>query len=507
MEFKFKHSFCPIERLMSVKEEDIDTIIDTDVTIKGWIRYKRTQQKLIFLHIYDGTHATNLQTIVDEETEFINLDDSVNINVGDTVCLKGKIVKSPAKGQLIELQVKTFEMLGKVVDTKTYLPSVKNITLETLRENQHLRPKFRAIQSTFRIRAKLSELVHRFFSLNKIPHIDPNVITTSDCEGAGEVFSVTSLLKKNVKDVPLVKDSDVIDFTQDFFQKPAFLTVSSQLQLELLCSGLGSVYTTNPSFRAEQSKTKRHLACFTHLEWEIPFLSLHELMNFSEDLVTYCIKNVLEESFLDLTELDSTVSPKLITFLKSLVEKDFERITYDKAIEIIDRDYLILRKKFNKEFKGEPFKAPKWGDDLGSFFEKYLSEDIYGCPVFVYNYPRDLKSFYMKQNEPYEYTVKKDDVETVELRYTVESCDLLIPKLGELIGASIREDNYDKLVWAMEQRKMDISPLEWYVDMRKNATFPHGGAGLGFDRLVAMCTTGHIQDACPFPVFYKHCSV
>jgi asparaginyl-tRNA synthetase len=497
--FKFKPSYTSIASLHRSASEDIESVNGIDATVKGYIRYKRSQQKILFLQLYDGSHPVTFQLILDEDRTPLKTIIECSLNVGDCVTATGTIVKSPAKGQLIEMQVKEFSIIGKVSDPSTYLPGVKGVTLEILRDKLDIRSKFKAPQAIFRIRSKLSELVHRFFHAVGVLHLDPNVITTSDCEGAGEVFTITSLLKDGKRSsIPTVKTTDDIDYNEDFFLRQAYLTVSSQLQLEALCAGMGPVYTMNPSFRAEPSRTKRHLCCFTHLEWELPFIDLTQLMDFSEDVVTFCIKGVLTESMDDLKELDTYTTKGLIIYLQSLISGDFARISYDQAIEIIEKDAKLIKKKFSEE----TFDIPKWGDDLGSFCERYIAENICKKPVFVYGYPKDLKSFYMKQREPYEYIHPTGQI---EVRYTVDSCDLLMPGLGELIGSSIREEDYTKLTSEMARRGMSFEPLQWYIDLRKDATFPHGGAGLGFDRLVALCTTGHIQDATPFPVSYKHC--
>lgn len=478
MEFKFKPSFSPIEELYRTLP------IGESVTVKGWVRTKRSQPKMAFVGMYDGSHPTPLQLIFSDPSLVSEL------SVGDTISATGKVVKSPAKGQQIELDVTKLIILGRVSDPSTYLPCVKAISLDTLREHQALRAKFRVPQSVFRIRSTLSKLVHQYFALRKVHHLDPNIITTSDCEGAGETFTISTLLGKKRNEIPVTASSgEIIDYSADFFGLQASLTVSSQLQLEALAAGMGAVYTTNPSFRAEQSKTRRHVACFTHVEWELPFITLDQLMDFSEDIVTYCIKGVLAESGEDLAVLEQFEEKGLTERLKSLVAEDFARMTYDHAIEIIERDADLIRKKFPE---AAPLPIPTWGDDLGSYCERYLAEDICKSPVFVHSYPLDLKSFYMKQcpSRP-------------DGRRVVESCDLLIPGTGELIGSSIREDNHDLLHAEMMRRKMDVHSLEWYLDLRKDATFPHGGAGMGFDRLVAICTTGHIQDAIPFPASYR----
>jgi asparaginyl-tRNA synthetase len=279
-------------------------------------------------------------------------------------------------------------------------------------------------------------------------------------------------------------------YKNDFFEKQAFLTVSSQLQLEALAAGLSRVYTLNPSFRAEKSKTKRHLACFTHLEWEIAFIDMNDLMNFSEGLIKYVIGKTLKDCITEYTELDKFVSKGIIEKLTSFINSEFQRISYDDALVLIHENKKQILKKFSKELTLKDI--PNWGSDLGSYCERYISEDIYKKPTFVYNYPRELKSFYMKINPDGK---------------TVQGVDLLIPGLGELIGSSIREENYEKLCKEMESRGMDKSKLEWFVDLRRNSTFQHGGAGLGFDRLVNMCTLmdGNIRDVVPFPVAFQEC--
>ncbi len=280
-------------------------------------------------------------------------------------------------------------------------------------------------------------------------------------------------------------------YNKDFFGKKSYLTVSSQLQLEALCAGLSRVYTLNPSFRAEESKTNRHLACFTHLEYEIAFIDLNQLMDFSEHLVKYVIKNILIDCKSEYDNLNKFVSIGIIDKLKNIINKPFERITYSKAIELIELNKTKILKTYSKEVFDKDISH--WGDDLGSYCEKYICDYIYEKPVLVYNYPKDLKSFYMKLN---------DD------NKTVQSCDLLCNQLGELIGSSIREDDYDKLIQRMDDKNMDKSVLQWYTDLRKNSTFSHGGAGLGLDRLVNFCClmNGNIRDVVPFPVAYGECN-
>jgi asparaginyl-tRNA synthetase len=489
----YKPSFTSIKSLHESAIDTIDTIENKVYTIKGWIRAIRKQANILFIQIYDGSCATPLQALLINEGDkkelflYFERDGSV----GACIYVTGVIKKSPAKGQLFELHIDKGEIIGKVESPATYLPSVKGVSLERLRETQHLRSKFKSFGCIYRIRSALSKAVHSFFEMHNFHHLDPNVITSHDCEGAGEVFTITTLLKD--------KGNKETDFSKDFFQKQAFLTVSSQLQLEAICAGMGGVYTTNPSFRAEQSKTRRHMASFTHLEWEIPFIELKDLMDFTEDLIKYCIKSVLSKCKEDVQELDSFLAKGLIDKLNTVVNNEFERISYTKAISLINENKDNILKKFGDVVSADTL--PVWGDDLGSYCERYICEEIYKKPVCIYNYPKSLKSFYMKQNV--------DGVGVEEgVGATVQGVDVIVNGIGELVGSSIREENYDLLVKEMDDRKMNKEDYEWYIDLRKNGTFPHGGAGLGFDRLVSFCTSmeGNIREAVPFPVCYQECN-
>lgn len=513
--YKPKHtSIKQIFKRVDTQDLSKSDCINEIYTIKGWIAQKRIQKNLMFIEVYDGSSPINLQLVLNEGTEKEKIEK--DIIVGASICAIGKIIVSEGKGQPIEMQIVSCDIIGKIHDPVTYIPAVKGASLELMRDHQDLRVKFSSIQSIFRIRSKLMELVHRFFHERDVHHLDPNIITTADCEGAGENFVLTTLFKD--KEMPVLNpiiltDSSVLvenstqilkypfdaDFSKDFFGKKAFLTVSSQLQLEAICSGMGSVYTTNPSFRGEESKTKRHLGCFTHLEWELPFIDLKDLMDFSEDLVKYCFKGVVTESSDDLHKLNKFTSKGIIDKLNSFLSDRFNRISYNEAILMIRKHSSKIKKMF-PELK----EIPKWGDDLGSFCERFICSYL-KAPTFVYNYPRDLKSFYMKQNPKPESELHS--VEELPSRETVQGCDLLIPGLGELIGSSIREDDYDILMNEINRRKMDPKPLSWYTELRRNGTFPHGGAGLGFDRLVSVCTLmeGNIRDVVPFPVAFKEC--
>jgi asparaginyl-tRNA synthetase len=476
----------------SIKEFN-ESLIDnghkghSEHTVCGWVRNTRFLPKVAFVTVFDGSSPKTLQCICENPEHIAQLK---SLTTGAAVSFRGTLAKPPGTStEQFEFRIQDIKHMGLIADPVSYLLSAKTLTLETLRENQHIRAKTRSFNAFFRIRAGLSKATHDFFHSKGFHHLNPNIVTTSDCEGAGEVFSITNLFKHPPVNYLVNKDhlgSAAIDFTKDFFEKQAFLTVSSQLQLELLCSGLGKVWTSNKSFRAEHSKSNRHLAEFEHIEWEFAWVDLDDLMNFSEEYTRYCFNYIINEFSDDICELDKFVSRGLIAKLKSFVSRPYARITYDEAVSMITEHSETIKSKYGL------VALPVWGDDLGSQCEKFIADVLIGSPVFVYNYPKELKSFYMKQNAD---------------GRTVQACDLLIPGLGELIGSSVREESYDRLLEVMETRRMDKSKLDWYLDIRKNGSFPHAGAGLGFDRLVSVCCLmeGNIRDVVPFPVSYQEC--
>jgi asparaginyl-tRNA synthetase len=476
--------------------------------IQGWVRDFRSQADNAFVSVYDGSTSETFQLVCsrDKTTNFDNLE---NLR-GATIYAEGIVIKSPAKGQLIEMVCDKIEPIGLVQD-KNSIILAKNVQLETLRGFQHLRSRFRSFGYIYKIRSTLLKHIHNFFHSNRFYNLDPNIITTSDCEGGGEAFTITSLdtnelivKAENILNEKLNLENDLSSksetktklmsefnvYSNDFFRKRAFLTVSSQLQLEALTAGLSRVYTLNPSFRAEKSKTKRHLGCFTHLEWEIAFININQLMDFSEGLVKSVIGETLKECVKEYEELNKFLSKGIINKLTNVINNPFERITYSEAVSLIEKNKQKILQTYSKEITESDI--PKWGDDLGSYCEKFICDHIYSKPVFVYNYPIELKSFYMKANND---------------NKTCMAVDLLCPQLGELIGSSIREDSFDKLINRMNDKSMDKSVLEWYLDLRKNSQTPTGGAGLGFDRLVNFCSLmdGNIRDVVPFPVAFEEC--
>ena len=500
MDFLYKPKHTLIKKIHQLSKTDLNLVLDKEYSVKGWIRETRSQYNHLFIKMYDGSHVLPLQLIFDDKTLELRKKVEPYAHIGACLEVRGTIVKSPAKGQLIEMIVSNCKIVGHVTDPDTYLPSAKNLPLEHVRREQHLRAKFRTYGSIYRIRSYLMKRVQEFFDLNDCLHLDPNTLVSSDAEGAGETLTVTTLLKEDdITKIPTILNSTKIDYTKDLFgnSTAASLTVSSQLQLEALCAGMSRVYTTNKSYRAEKSKTKRHLCEFTHVEAELAFTGLTDLMDFCEDLLTFCIKGVLKDCRDDLDALGTFHAKGIVQKLESLVKERFARITYDEAIDLIE----IHEKQIKEKYGSELTEIPKWGQDLGTYCERFIAEEIFKKPVCVHHFPKDMKSFYMKQCEPYTVELKNGAKET---RQCCESLDILCPTVGEIFGASVREENYEKLLLEMTQRKMDIKPYWWYLDLRKNGSTPTAGFGMGFCRLVTLLTSGfeagNIRDSTPFVV-------
>ena len=454
------------------------------VKVCGWIKTYRDQGELIFMSINDGTTQTNLQVLFDINNNFAdNADETriklMSLSVSASVELRGILVKPPSSSkEPIELHVTDVDYSGIIRDKLTYILSKGRVKPEVMRRHQHIRFKANYFAAIMKIRSKAVDALREFFNNNHFYHIDPNVVTTSDCEGAGEVFEIVA------------PSDNTGDKKETFFGKKAYLTVSSQLQLEAACSGLGRCYTMNPSFRAEKSNTSRHLASFTHIEYEASFGGLEDLLNLSENMVKYVISKCLKECADEYKFLNGYYSKGIIKRLESFSrETPYPRISYDEALN------MLTNAREKKKLKIEDSEMPKWGDDLGSKCERYLAEDLFKSPIMVYNYPKQLKSFYMKEDS-------KDSM-------VVNCMDLLVPNIGELIGSSVREDSYDKLVENMNNKNIPLEPLDWYIDLRKNGTWRHYGGGLGFERLVGLLTMDsknfNVRDCCPFPVSYGEC--
>ena len=469
---------------MTIKTILTKDIIGKTISVSGWVRTVRTSESTFgFCLINDGSNISGLQIIISkefmEENQVINF--LKNIKVGFSIKCTGLIVESPAKGQDYEMQLKEYEVFGKVAEG--FILSKNRVNFDTLRDYSHIRVRTNAFGSIFRIRNTLSMAVHEFYQKLGFLHLDPNIITINECEGGAGVFQITEKDMSNQSNLKFNKEGKY-DWSNDHFNKAAYLTVSSQLQLEALACGLGNVYTTNKSFRSEHSNTSKHVSEFTHLEIEMIFNTFHELMMNGKDFVKFCIKKVLDNCKEDLENLNKFVSKGIIDKLTHILNTEEKIITHAEAVDMVNNEQYYFSKK------GIIMDKLDKNDDLSSIHESFLTDKFNTC-VFVTHWPISIKSFYMKQC---------DDG-------TCESFDLLVPGIGELIGASQREDDYNKLVNMMDKKGVDKEDLSFYLDLRKYGSVPHGGFGLGFDRLL-MLVTGitNIKDVIPFPVHYKNCS-
>ena len=450
--------------------------IDTKVSLFGWVRnLRKSSNTLGFCNINDGSCVSGLQIVLSNEELIENF--FKNTRIGTSVVCNGIIVKSPKEEQPFEMVLDSFEIIGPVNDN--YPLSKNRIGLEKLRKFYHLRGRMSAFGSIFRIRSSLMKYIHDFYHNNNFLHLDPNIITTNECEGGAGVFQLTENNLSNVyNNVPENKE---YDWNKDHFGKPVYLTVSSQLELEAMACCLGNVYTINKSFRSEHSNTTKHMSEFSHLEIEMVNKDLDQLMNNAEKLIKHCIQSLFLYRLDDIKNLNKFISKGLISNLENILNNDFLKLKYLDLINEINNDID------NKKFKSKKIQV---GDDLSSDHENYITEK-YGVPIFVTHWPLSIKSFYMKQCD--------DNL--------CESFDLLMPYgIGELVGGSQREEDLSKLENAMESKKVDSKSLEFYLDLRRYGTCKHGGFGMGFDRLM-MLVTGmqNIRDVVPFPVCYKSC--
>lgn len=454
---------------MLIKNLLIDSGI---VEINGWVLTIRNQKEYSFIKLNDGSNSEGLQLVIYNN----KITDKI-INTGTSVNVKGLIVKSPALGQDFELICEEIKILGE--SNPTFYPLSKGkLPLTYLRNYPHLRSRTNTFSSIFRIKSNINFATNLFFHKKNYLHLDPNIMTVNECEGGAGVFQVTENDLSNLSILPRKEKTELYDWEKDHFNKPVFLTVSSQLQLEAISCSLGAVYTTNKSFRSEHSNTIKHLSEFTHLEIENTFIDLNYLMDISEEYIKFIGTYLLENSIDDIKSLDNFVSQGIINRINNLLSKKFICLDYDEAIKLI-----LKESKINI----------KYGDDLSSEAENFLTEYHDNTPVFVKNWPISIKSFYMKLN---------DD------KITCANFDLLMPyKVGELIGGSMREDDLNKLLEMMKNKNVNPEPLDFYLDLRKYGTVPHGGFGLGLDRM-CMLFSGieNIKDVVPFPVYYKNCS-
>ncbi len=440
------------------------------VTVKGWVRTRRDSKAGIsFVHLSDGSSFHPLQ-VVAPNTLPNYTDEVLRLTAGCAVVATGRIVPSPAKGQPFEMQASAVEVIGWVDDPETYPIQPKPHTLEYLREVAHLRPRTNVIGAATRVRHSLAQAIHRFFDEHGFFWVNTPIITASDAEGAGALFRVSSL---DLANLPRTPDGNV-DFAQDFFGREAFLTVSGQLNVEAYCLALTKVYTFGPTFRAENSNTSRHLAEFWMIEPEIAFADLADDASLAEALLKYAFAAVLNEREEDLAFFDQRVEKGLVAKLEGIVGSEFVRMDYGEAIAVLERA------------KGQKFEFPvKWGIDLQSEHERYLTESHAKKPVVVMNYPKDIKAFYMRVN---------DDGRTVA------AMDVLAPGIGEIIGGSQREERLAVLDARMAERQIDREHYAWYRELRRYGTVPHAGFGLGFERTLAYVTgLANVRDAIPFP--------
>lgn len=440
--------------------------IGKEVSVMGWVRTRRGNKNVQFVALNDGSTVRNLQIVFDL-SKFSD-DDLRAVTTGSSIHVEGKLVESMGKGQSCEVQADTLEVFG-TADPNEYPLQKKGHTLEFLREKAHLRPRTATFGAILRIRSALAYAIHKFFQEKGFFYLNTPLITASDCEGAGAMFQVTTLPLENL---PRTEEGKV-DYTKDFFGKPTALTVSGQLEGELGATALGQIYTFGPTFRAENSNTPRHLSEFWMIEPEMAFYDITDNMDLAEEFVKYCIRYALENNRDDIDFLAEHFDKDLVERLEFVLHNDFVRLTYTEGVEIL-------------KASGHKFEFPvDWGTDLQSEHERYLVEEHFHKPVILTDYPAEIKAFYMKQNEDGK---------------TVRAMDVLFPKIGEIIGGSEREADYDKLLRRIEELHIPMKDMWWYLDTRRFGTVPHSGFGLGFERLVLFVTgMQNIRDVIAFP--------
>lgn len=450
----------------------------TDICVKGWVRSKRGSKGIFFIALNDGSTIKNMQ-IVGDEANF-EADMLKQITTGACVAITGKLVESPAAGQASEVQATQIEVLGTCAPD--YPMQKKGQTFEYMRQHAHMRLRTNTFGAVMRIRHNMAMAIHTYFHEHGYFYFHTPLITASDCEGAGQMFQVTT---KNLYDLKKDESGSII-YNDDFFGKQASLTVSGQLEGELGATALGAIYTFGPTFRAENSNTPRHLAEFWMVEPEACFIDLEDLMDLEEDFIKYCVRWALKNCKDDLEFLNKMIDKGLIERLESILKEDFVRLSYTQGIEILQEAISSGKKKF--EF------PCNWGDDLASEHERYLVEEHFRKPVIMTHYPKKIKAFYMKIDE------EKPIFNGQEMEETVQGTDVLFPQIGEIIGGSVREENHDKLVNEIETRGIPMKDMWWYLDTRRFGTCPHGGFGLGFERLILFITgMQNIRDVIPFP--------
>ncbi len=450
----------------------IDALKSTDygkeITVMGWVRTHRSSKAVDFIAINDGSTIKNIQVVVDAGS----VDDETlrQVTTGACVSVEGTLVESPAQGQASEIKCEKLHIFG--LCGNDYPMQKKGQSFEAMRKNAHLRLRTNTFGAVMRIRHNMAMAIHTYFHEHGFFYFHSPLITGSDCEGAGQMFQVTT---KNLYDLKKDEDGKII-YDDDFFGKTTSLTVSGQLEGELGATALGAIYTFGPTFRAENSNTPRHLAEFWMIEPEVAFIELNDLMDLEEDFIKYCVKWALDNCQDDLQFLNKMIDKTLIARLEGVLKETFVRLPYTKGIEILEEAVK----------NGKKFEFPvSWGMDLASEHERYLVEEHFKKPVIMTDYPKEIKAFYMKINED---------------GRTVQGTDVLFPQIGEIIGGSVREEDYDKLMAEIDARQIPMKDMWWYLDTRKYGSCPHGGFGLGFERLILFVTgMQNIRDVIPFP--------
>ena len=440
-------------------------LLNKELELNGWIRKRRDQKNFGFLEVNDGTFFNGIQVVFDDSLS--NFDEISRLSISSSVHVKGVLVQSEGKGQTFEIKAKEITVYNKA--DLDYPLQNKRHTLEYLRTIAHLRPRTNTFMAVFRVRSLMSYAIHKFFNERGFVYVHTPIITGSDTEGAGEMFQLTTL---DLKDIPK-NDKGEVEYKDDFFGKQANLTVSGQLNVETFCMAFKNTYTFGPTFRAEKSNTPKHVSEFWMMEPEIAFADLDVNMDIAEDMMKYIIRYVLENAPEEMQFFNQFIDKTLLDRLNGLVNSEFGRVTYTEAIEIL--------KKADKKFEY----PVDWGIDLQTEHERYLAEEHFKKPVFVTDYPKDIKAFYMKLNEDGK---------------TVRAMDLLAPGIGEIIGGSQREDNFEKLEQRIKDMNLNEKDYWWYMELRKYGSVPHSGYGLGFERAI-MYVTGmlNIRDVIPFP--------
>ncbi|KAH1118423.1 hypothetical protein AAZX31_17G137300 [Glycine max] len=465
-------------RVSEIKEGDGADVLGRNLVVQGWVRTLRIQSSVTFLEINDGSCLSNMQCVLNSEAEGYDQVESGLVTTGASVWVQGVVVKSQGSKQKVELKVNKIVLIGK--SDPSFPIQKKRASREFLRTKAHLRARTNTFGAVARVRNALAYATHKFFQENGFVWVSSPIITASDCEGAGEQFCVTTLIPSShettdspVDAIPKTNDG-LIDWSQDFFGKPAFLTVSGQLNGETYATALSDVYTFGPTFRAENSNTSRHLAEFWMIEPELAFADLNDDMACATAYLQFVIRHVLDNCKEDMEFFDAWINKGIIDRLSDVADKDVVQITYTEAIDLLSG----ANKKF--EF------PVKWGSDLQSEHERYITEEVFsGCPVIIRDYPKDIKAFYMRQN---------DDGRTVA------AMDMLVPGIGELIGGSQREERLEYLEARLDDLKLNKDAYWWYLDLRRYGSVPHAGFGLGFERLVQFATgMDNIRDVIPFP--------